>query len=107
MQELLSERWLGHPDCTGPVILLGDFNAATDSWCSHRLAERVPNMDLKFFVTAVVLQRQTGGDLAEMVATGEMDAFLSAIPPKLFRAGDPRRTRPRLSLASPRPVTCK
>ncbi|MEZ5064754.1 MAG: endonuclease/exonuclease/phosphatase family protein [bacterium] len=44
VQELLSERWLGHPDCTGPVILLGDFNAATDSWCSHRLAERVPNI---------------------------------------------------------------
>ncbi len=31
------------------------------------LAERVPNLDLKFFVTAVVLQRQTGGDLAEIL----------------------------------------
>lgn len=31
------------------------------------LAERIPNLDLKFFVTAVVLQRQTGGDLAEIL----------------------------------------
>ena len=31
------------------------------------LAVRVPNLDLKFFVTAVVLQRQTGGDLAEIL----------------------------------------
>jgi tight adherence protein B len=31
------------------------------------LAERVPNLDLKFFVTAVILQRQTGGDLAEIL----------------------------------------
>lgn len=33
----------------------------------NSLAERVPNMDLKFFVTAVLLQRQTGGDLAEIL----------------------------------------
>ena len=31
------------------------------------LAERVPNLDLKFFVTAVILQRKTGGDLAEIL----------------------------------------
>jgi tight adherence protein B len=31
------------------------------------ITERVPNLDLKFFVTAVVLQRQTGGDLAEIL----------------------------------------
>jgi tight adherence protein B len=31
------------------------------------LTKRVPNLDLKFFVTAVVLQRQTGGDLAEIL----------------------------------------
>ena len=31
------------------------------------LAERIPNLDLKFFVTAVILQRQTGGDLAEIL----------------------------------------
>ncbi|MBX7104054.1 MAG: type II secretion system F family protein [Gemmataceae bacterium] len=31
------------------------------------LAERVPNLDLKFFCTAVQIQRQTGGDLAEIL----------------------------------------
>lgn len=31
------------------------------------LADRVPNLDLKFFATAVILQRQTGGDLAEIL----------------------------------------
>lgn len=31
------------------------------------ICDRVPNLDLKFFVTAVVLQRQTGGDLAEIL----------------------------------------
>lgn len=31
------------------------------------MTERVPNLDLKFFVTAVILQRQTGGDLAEIL----------------------------------------
>lgn len=31
------------------------------------LTERVPNLDLKFFATSVVLQRQTGGDLAEIL----------------------------------------
>jgi tight adherence protein B len=33
----------------------------------NNLSERVPNLDLKFFVTAVILQRQTGGDLAEIL----------------------------------------
>ena len=31
------------------------------------MVDRVPNMDLRFFATAVVLQRQTGGDLAEIL----------------------------------------
>jgi tight adherence protein B len=31
------------------------------------LSVRIPNMDLQFFVTAVLLQRQTGGDLAEIL----------------------------------------
>ena len=31
------------------------------------LTGRVPNLDLKFFATAIVLQRQTGGDLAEIL----------------------------------------
>ena len=31
------------------------------------MADRIPDLDLRFFVTAVVLQRQTGGDLAEIL----------------------------------------
>jgi tight adherence protein B len=31
------------------------------------LSERIPNLDLRFFATAVILQRQTGGDLAEIL----------------------------------------
>ncbi|MCC6126588.1 MAG: type II secretion system F family protein [Pirellulales bacterium] len=33
----------------------------------RNMTERIPNLDLKFFVTAVILQRQTGGDLAEIL----------------------------------------
>ena len=31
------------------------------------MQKRMPNLDLKFFVTAVSIQRQTGGDLAEII----------------------------------------
>jgi tight adherence protein B len=31
------------------------------------MANRIPNMDIRFFATAVVLQRSTGGDLAEIL----------------------------------------
>jgi tight adherence protein B len=31
------------------------------------LCERVPNLDLRFFATSVLIQRQTGGDLAEIL----------------------------------------
>jgi len=31
------------------------------------ICERVPNLDLRFFVTSVLIQRQTGGDLAEIL----------------------------------------
>ena len=33
----------------------------------EEMTDRVPNLDLRFFATAVVLQRQTGGDLAEIL----------------------------------------
>jgi len=33
----------------------------------RNMTERIPNLDLKFFVTALILQRQTGGDLAEIL----------------------------------------
>lgn len=70
------------------------------------MASRIPNMDLRFFATAVVLQRQTGGDLSEILdkighlvrerlqilgtiqaLTGEgrmSGAVLLALPPVLF-----------------------
>ena len=72
----------------------------------ENMAKRVPNMDLRFFATAVILQRQTGGDLAEILdkishlirerlqilgqiraLTGEgrmSGAVLLALPPVLF-----------------------
>jgi tight adherence protein B len=31
------------------------------------MIDRMPNLDLKFFVTAVAIQRQAGGDLAEIL----------------------------------------
>ncbi len=31
------------------------------------MTRRVPNMDIRFFATAIMLQRQTGGDLAEIL----------------------------------------
>ena len=31
------------------------------------ICHRVPNLDLRFFVTSVAIQRQTGGDLAEIL----------------------------------------
>jgi tight adherence protein B len=31
------------------------------------MCDRVPNLDLRFFVTSVAIQRQTGGDLAEIL----------------------------------------
>jgi len=72
----------------------------------ENMARRIPNMDLRFFATAVILQRQTGGDLAEILdkishlirerlqilgqiqaLTGEgrmSGAVLLALPPVLF-----------------------
>ena len=33
----------------------------------QNMCERVPNLDLRFFVTSVAIQRQTGGDLSEIL----------------------------------------
>lgn len=33
----------------------------------EQMTTRVPNLDLRFFATAVILQRQTGGDLSEIL----------------------------------------
>ena len=70
------------------------------------MTNRVPNLDLRFFATAVMLQRQTGGDLAEILdkighlirerfkLSGQIQALtgegrlsgivLLALPPTLF-----------------------
>ncbi len=72
------------------------------------MTTRIPNLDLRFFATAVILQRQTGGDLAEILdkigtlirerfkiygqvqaLTGEgrlSGVVLLALPPLLFLA---------------------
>jgi tight adherence protein B len=72
------------------------------------MTDRIPNLDLRFFATAVILQRQTGGDLAEILdkigylvrerfkiwgqvqaLTGEgrlSGIVLLALPPALFAA---------------------
>ncbi len=72
----------------------------------ENMTERVPNLDLRFFATAVMLQRQTGGDLAEILdkigslirerfkLAGQIQALtgegrlsgivLLALPPSLF-----------------------
>ncbi|HUP82534.1 MAG TPA: type II secretion system F family protein [Pirellula sp.] len=72
------------------------------------MTQRIPNLDLRFFATAVILQRQTGGDLAEILdkignlvrarfrlagtiqaLTGEgrlSGIVLLALPPGLFTA---------------------
>lgn len=74
----------------------------------ENLTERIPNLDLRFFATAVILQRQTGGDLSEILdkigylvrerfkiwgqvqaLTGEgrlSGIVLLALPPALFMA---------------------
>jgi len=33
----------------------------------NSLTDRIPNLDLRFFATSIILQRQTGGDLAEIL----------------------------------------
>ena len=33
----------------------------------ENMSDRIPNLDVRFFSTAIVLQRQTGGDLAEIL----------------------------------------
>ena len=50
---------------------------------------RVPNMDLRFFATAVLLQRQTGGDLAEI-----LDKIGKLIRETIQTGGKPSRRLP-------------
>lgn len=41
IEELLSDKWLAHPDCTAPMILCGDFNAMPGSRAVGRLQSRL------------------------------------------------------------------
>ena len=38
---LVSDQWMGHPDCTDPAILLGDFNATPRHSTYRRLTARL------------------------------------------------------------------
>lgn len=40
MAALLGPDWLGHPECDGPVVLCGDFNAHSNSSLYRQLAAR-------------------------------------------------------------------
>ncbi len=44
---LLSEEWLNHPDCSGPVILCGDFNSPPNSTCWKILNEKLQDAQLR------------------------------------------------------------
>ncbi|MFM7166941.1 MAG: type II secretion system F family protein [Planctomycetaceae bacterium] len=58
-----------------PQPIAGEFRAVHDEQnlglpidqALRNMLQRVPNMDLQFFVTAVSIQRQAGGDLAEIL----------------------------------------
>mgnify|MGYP002623942932 CR=1 FL=1 len=43
-QALLSQVWLGHPECKGPTVLTGDFNASPTSATLKRLEGRLRNV---------------------------------------------------------------
>ena len=48
---LVGDHWLGHPDCTGPTLLTGDFNATSITrpyqTLSRRLADCQRSLGLK------------------------------------------------------------
>jgi tight adherence protein B len=64
----LVQKEMGAPICVefGRVFEEQNLGIAMED-ALESLTERVPNLDLKFFSTAVVLQRTTGGDLAEIL----------------------------------------
>ena len=41
LDALFGKQWLGHPACTDPVVLLGDFNAVPRSRAYRRIAGRM------------------------------------------------------------------
>ncbi|MFP4473422.1 MAG: endonuclease/exonuclease/phosphatase family protein [Candidatus Omnitrophota bacterium] len=47
IQELMGENWLGHPSCTGPVILCGDLNTPPQSSTCRAIETRLTNCQSK------------------------------------------------------------
>jgi endonuclease/exonuclease/phosphatase family metal-dependent hydrolase len=45
-EALIKKDWLSHPDCRGPVILCGDFNALPYSLVWRRFRRRLPDAQL-------------------------------------------------------------
>lgn len=45
VRDLVSEQWLAHPDCRGPRILCGDFNAVPGSPAHRALARHLRDCD--------------------------------------------------------------
>ncbi|UCC55297.1 MAG: endonuclease/exonuclease/phosphatase family protein [Gammaproteobacteria bacterium] len=46
-EALLGPDWLGHPNCRGPVILCGDFNALPSSTVCRRLRSRLHDAQIE------------------------------------------------------------
>jgi len=46
-EALLGSDWLGHPECRGPVVLCGDFNALPSSPVCRQLRTRLPDAQLE------------------------------------------------------------
>ena len=46
-EALLGPDWLGHPDCRGPVVLCGDFNAFPSSPACRRLRTRLHDAQIE------------------------------------------------------------
>ncbi len=57
----------GHAFTTALELIASEIAEPVASEFRKLLTERVPLVDVKFFVTAVMLQRETGGNLAEIL----------------------------------------
>ncbi len=47
VEALLGPDWLGHPDCRGPVVLCGDFNAMPSSQVCRQLRTRLDDAQIE------------------------------------------------------------
>jgi endonuclease/exonuclease/phosphatase family metal-dependent hydrolase len=72
IDSLLSEEWLGHPECKGPVILCGDLNAQPNSAVYRKLSSR-----LKDAQAALASHRPAGTFPSRFAATRIDHIFVS------------------------------